>query len=97
MSPIKWKLCRSASAKHRRRTPRAGAILSQREFGSVHGPTSWDLFGSESTMDPESITAPPRRVARHPMGATILFWAVIIAAVVWVAMALFRYWTRRAP
>src|SRR5258708_30447901 len=30
------------------------------------------------------------------MGATILFWVVVIAAVVWVAMALFRYWTRRA-
>jgi hypothetical protein len=30
------------------------------------------------------------------MGASILFWLIVIAVVVWLAVALFRYWTRRA-
>jgi hypothetical protein len=33
---------------------------------------------------------------RYPMGARILLWAIVIAVVVWLAVVLFRYWTRRA-
>jgi hypothetical protein len=29
------------------------------------------------------------------MGATILFWLIVVAVVVWLALVLFRYWTRR--
>src|SRR5882762_5299599 len=77
--------------------PALERILSQREFGSVHGPTSWDLFRQRVNKWIQNLLLRLLgRVARHPMGATILFWAVVIAAVVWVAMALFRYWTRRA-
>jgi hypothetical protein len=37
-----------------------------------------------------------RQVERYPMGATIFFWLVIGAVVLWLALMLFRYWTRRA-
>src|SRR5260370_12274393 len=30
------------------------------------------------------------------MGAKLLFWSIIFAVVVWLAVVLFRYWTRRA-
>ncbi len=72
-------------------------ILSRKEFGSVHGPTRWDLFRQRVNKWIENLLLRLLgHVARHPMGATILFWVVVAAAVVWVAMALFRYWTRRA-
>jgi hypothetical protein len=77
--------------------PALERILSRREFGSVHGPTSWDLFRQRVNKWIENLLLRLLgHVARHPMGATILFWVVVAAAVVWVAMALFRYWTRRS-
>jgi Domain of unknown function (DUF4129) len=77
--------------------PALERILSNKEFGSVHGPTSWDLFRQRvSKWIQNLLLRLLGRVARHPMGATILFWVVIVGAVVWVAIALFRYWTRRA-
>jgi hypothetical protein len=30
------------------------------------------------------------------MGAKVLFWVLLVAVVVWLAVVLFRYWTRRA-
>jgi len=76
--------------------PALERILSRKEFGSVHAPTSWDLFRQRvNKWIGNLLLRLLGHIARHPMGATILFWVVIIAAVVWVAMALFRYWTRR--
>ncbi len=34
-------------------------------------------------------------INRHPIGGKILFWLVVVAAVVWLATMLFRYWTGR--
>jgi hypothetical protein len=77
--------------------PALERILSNKEFGSVHGPTSWDLFRQRvSKWIQNLLLRLLGRVARHPTSATILFWVVIVGAVVWVAIALFRYWTRRA-
>lgn len=76
--------------------PALDRILSQREFSGVHGPTSWDLFRQRILRWIENLLLRFfRQIDRHPMGAKLLFWAVVIAVVVWLAMALFRYWTRR--
>jgi hypothetical protein len=77
--------------------PALERILSQREFGSVRGPTRWDLFRQRvSRWVQNLILRFLRQIGRHPMGASILFWLIVIAVVVWLAVALFRYWTRRA-
>jgi hypothetical protein len=77
--------------------PALERILSQREFGSVHGPTGWDLFRQRVEQWIENLVLRFfRQIGRYPMGAKILFWSIIVAVVVWLAMALFRYWTRRA-
>jgi hypothetical protein len=36
------------------------------------------------------------RMGRHPVSARILLWSMVVATVVWLAVTLFRYWTRRA-
>ncbi len=71
-------------------------ILSQREFGSVHGPTRWDLFRQRINRWITNLFLRLfERVGRYPMGARILLWSIVIAVVVWLALTLFRYWTRR--
>lgn len=77
--------------------PALDRILSQREFGSVHGPTSWDLFRQRVNRWIErQLLRFFGRIGRYPMGARILLWAIVIAVVLWLALVLFRYWTRRA-
>jgi hypothetical protein len=76
--------------------PSLDRILSQREFGSVHGPTSWDLFRQRVNRWIENLLLRfLRQIGRHPMGASLLFWFIVIAVVVWLAVALFRFWSRR--
>jgi hypothetical protein len=71
-------------------------ILSRREFGSVKGPSAWDLFRQRvNRWIQELVLRFLRQIGRYPMGATILFWLVILAVVVWLAVFLFRYWIRR--
>jgi hypothetical protein len=72
-------------------------ILSRREFASVHGPTSWDLFRQRvGRWIARQLERFFRQIDRYPMGAKILLWAIVIVVVVWLAVVLFRYWTRRA-
>jgi hypothetical protein len=72
-------------------------ILSRREFGSVHGPTRWDLLRQRvNRWIGNLLLRFFRQIGRYPVGAKILFWAIVVAVVVWLAVALFRYWTRRA-
>jgi len=71
-------------------------ILSRREFGSVHGPTKWDLFRQRlNRWIGELLLRFFRQIGRHPMGAKVLFWLIVSAVVLWLAVTLFRYWTRR--
>jgi len=37
-----------------------------------------------------------QRIGKYPMSARIFLWALIIGVVLWVALVLFRYWTKRA-
>lgn len=77
--------------------PALDRILSQREFASVQGPTRWDLFRQRVMRWIVHLLGRFfRQVGRYPMGAKILFWSIVIAVVVWLALTLFRYWTRRA-
>src|SRR5271168_975032 len=70
-------------------------ILSGREFGSVKGPSSWDLFRQRAVRWIENLLLRILgQIGRYPMGATILFWFIVVAVVVWLALVLFRYWTR---
>ena len=76
--------------------PTLERILSRREFGSVHGPTRWDLFRQRiNRWIADLLLSFFRQVGRYPMGAKVLFWSIIFAVVVWLAVVLFRYWTRR--
>jgi Domain of unknown function (DUF4129) len=76
--------------------PSLERILSRREFGSVHGPSAWDLFRQRVNRWIEGLLLRLfRQIGRYPMGATVLFWLVITAVVLWLAVFLFRYWTRR--
>jgi hypothetical protein len=72
-------------------------ILSRREFGAVKGPSAWDLFRQRVIQEIERLLGSIfQQIGRYPMGAKVLFWLVILAVVVWLALVLFRYWTRRA-
>jgi Domain of unknown function (DUF4129) len=74
-----------------------GRILSRREFGSVAGPSAWQLFRQRvNRWLGDLLLRFFRRIGRYPMGAKALFWLIIVAVVVWLAVVLLRYWTRRA-
>jgi hypothetical protein len=72
-------------------------ILSRREFGAVKGPSAWDLFRQRVIREIGRLLGSVfQQIGRYPIGAKVLFWLVILAVVVWLALVLFRYWTRRA-
>jgi len=76
--------------------PSLERILSRREFGSVHGPSAWDLFRQRANRWIEGLLLRLfRQIGRYPMGASVLFWLVMVAVVLWLAVFLFRYWMRR--
>jgi Domain of unknown function (DUF4129) len=76
--------------------PSLERILSRREFGSARGPSAWDLFRQRANRWIEVLLLRLfRQIGRYPMGAKVLFWFVITAAVLWLAVFLFRYWMRR--
>jgi hypothetical protein len=72
-------------------------ILNRREFGAVKGPSALDILKQRIYAwlggVLSSILA---RIGQHPMGAKIFFWTIIVAVVLWLAVVLFRYWTRNA-
>lgn len=71
-------------------------ILGRREFGSVRPPSAWDLFRQRiNRWIVEMLSRLFRQVERYPIGAKILLWSIVIAVVVWLAVVLFRYWTKR--
>jgi hypothetical protein len=77
--------------------PALEQILSRREFGGVRPPSRWDLFRQRIIRELENLVVRIlQSIGRHPIGASIFFWAILVAVVVWLAVMLFRYWTRRA-
>jgi len=72
-------------------------ILSRREFGAVRGPSALDLLRQRIyAWIGAVLLSVLQQIGRYPMGARIFFWAVIVIVVVWPAVILFRYWTRKA-
>lgn len=72
-------------------------ILSRREFGGVRPPSRWELFRQRIIHELENLVVRIlQSIGRYPIGARVFFWAILVAAVVWLAVMLFRYWTRRA-
>jgi hypothetical protein len=72
-------------------------ILSRREFGAVKGPSAWDLFRQRVIREIGNLLGSIfEQIGRYPIGARVLFWLVTLAVVVWLAVFLFRYWTRRS-
>jgi hypothetical protein len=77
--------------------PALERILSRREFGGVRPPSRWDLFRQRIIRELESLVVRIlQSIGRYPIGARIFFWSILVAVVVWLAVMLFRYWTRRA-
>jgi hypothetical protein len=72
-------------------------ILSRREFGGVKGPSAWELFRQRVIQWLIRLLGSIfQRIGKYPMSARIFLWALIIGVVLWVALVLFRYWTKRA-
>jgi len=72
-------------------------ILRRREFGGVKGPSALDLLKQRVVgWILELLSGIFHQIGRYPMGATIFFWLLIVAVVLWLGLILFRFWTRRA-
>ncbi len=72
-------------------------ILSRREFGGAEAPSRMELFRRRVIREIERLLVRLiESIGRYPIGARIFFWAILVAGVVWLAVMLFRYWTRRA-
>jgi Domain of unknown function (DUF4129) len=71
-------------------------ILSRREFGGVKGPSAWELLRQRVIQWLIRLLGSIfQQIGKYPIGASIFFWALIVGVVLWVALVLFRYWTRR--
>ncbi len=72
------------------------SILSQREFNYVHktSATQWlqEKINEWLGRMIESLFA---RIARHPLGVRAFFWILLLGVVTCLALALFRFWSRR--
>jgi Domain of unknown function (DUF4129) len=67
-------------------------ILARREFAGVAPPGAWELFRQRVAMWLERMLGRLfGGIVRYPIGAEILFWALVLIAVGFIAMWLFRY------
>jgi hypothetical protein len=72
-------------------------VLSRREFGGAQAPSRIELFRRRVIREIERLLVRLiESIGRYPIGARVFFWAILVAGVVWLAVMLFRYWTRRA-
>lgn len=67
-------------------------ILARQEFKGVRPPSAWDLFRQRMAAWLDSLLIGLfRSIGRHPIGGRIVFWLIMIAAVVCVALWLIRF------
>jgi hypothetical protein len=71
-------------------------ILAGNEFAAVHPPSAWDLFRQRlAAWINRLLYKIFGGLERYPIGGRILFWAVVIVAVGFIALWLFRFMARR--
>ena len=71
-------------------------ILARSEFGAVRPPSAWELFRRRVEAWIERILLRLLGGAsKHPTGAKIVFWLLILAAVGFVGMWVFRFFASR--
>jgi hypothetical protein len=67
-------------------------ILARQEFKGVRPPNAWDLFRQRMAAWLESMLLKLfGSIGRHPIGGRIVFWLIMIGAVVFVALWLIRF------
>jgi hypothetical protein len=77
--------------------PALERILSRREFGGVRPPSRWEIYRQRLIRQIERLLVGIiESIGRYPIGARVFFWLILVAVVVWLAVMLFRHWTRRA-
>ena len=71
-------------------------ILARSEFGAVKPPSAWDLVRQRLAAWIERMLLKLLGGAsQHPLGGQILFWLLIVAAVAFVGMGVFRFFASR--
>jgi hypothetical protein len=71
-------------------------ILSDPRFGAVRPPGAWELMRQRIVAWLERMLGKLfGGIARHPLGAEILFWILLVAGVGFVAMLVYRFFIRR--
>jgi hypothetical protein len=72
-------------------------ILKRREFGAVRPPSQWDLLRERiNAWLLRMLGRLFENIGRHPLGAKLLFWLILVGVVGWLAMMLVRFWLGRA-
>ena len=67
-------------------------ILRSPEFSAVHPPTRWDIFRQRVAAWIERMLLRLfGRMAQYPIGGQILFWAVVVLCVGFLALWVFRF------
>jgi hypothetical protein len=71
-------------------------ILGGREFAGVRPPSAWDLLRQRiAAWIGRMLAALFGNISRHPIGAQILFWLLLIGGVAFVALWVFRFVSNR--
>jgi hypothetical protein len=71
-------------------------ILASNEFAAVHPPSAWDLFRERlSAWLNRMLNKLFGGLERYPIAGEILFWAILILAVSFLARFLFRFFVSR--
>jgi Domain of unknown function (DUF4129) len=71
-------------------------ILSDSRFAKVQPPGPWDRFRQRvNAWLAHMLQEMFRSIGRHPLGAEILFWLLVVAAVGFVALMVYRFFLRR--
>ncbi len=73
-------------------------ILGSSEFAAVHPPSAWDLFRQRLSAWLERMMGKIfSGLERYPITGEILFWAILLLAVSFLARLLFRFLVSRDP
>jgi Domain of unknown function (DUF4129) len=76
--------------------PELDKILGGREFAGVRPPSAWELLRQRiAAWIGRMLVALFGNISRHPMGAQILFWLLLVGGVGFVALWVFRFVSNR--